>query len=227
MFPQDAVTWVLYILLTVALGALGSGFWETVFKPSFVRIGRFLLKVVTLGMSSARDALYKDMAVRPTYKPAVFLVALVSFAFMLFLGTVTGYYYRDYFKAPEYVDIAHYESKIKDMSLEELQKEKERLGIQQHGLKKKLGLILFTVSLIGFVVTTLVHVRYRYLSTAIAHFDQLMAICAPYLSTEEEKTLRSAFAQMTCRNDYVTIIEKLKDHAIKHGVDTLPAFMLF
>ena len=227
MFPQDAVTWVLYILLTIALGALGTGFWETLFKPIFVTVGRILLKVVTLGMSSARDALYKDMAARPTYKPAVFLVALVSVAFVSFLATTIGYYSRIYLKAPKYVEIAHYESKIRDMSVEELQKEKERLGIQQHVLEKKIGLLLFTVSLLGFVVTTLVCIRYKYLSTAIAYFDQLMAICAPYLSSEEERALRSAFAQMTCRNDYVMIINKLKDHASKHRADKLPEFMLF
>ena len=186
-----------------------------------------LLKVVTLGMSTARDALYKDMAARPTYKPAVFLVVLVSFAFALFLATTIGYYSRIYLKAPKYVEIAHYESKIRDMSVEELQKEKERLGIHQHELENKIGLLLFTMSLLGFVFTTSVSIRYKYLSTAIGYFDQMMAICAPYLSSEEERALRSAFAQMTCRNDYVMIINELKDRACKHRADKLPEFMLF
>lgn len=227
MFPKDAGTWVLYILLTVALGALGTGFWETLFKPSVVSTGRFLLKVVTLGMSSARDDLYKDMATRPTYKPALFLVALVSLAFLSFLSLAASRYYHYYVGSSKYVQMADYQSKINNMSIEELQKEKERLGIEMHSINKQIWLILFTMSLFGFVITTLVHVRCKYLSIAIAYFDQLMAICAPYLSTEEEKTFRSAFAQMICRNDYVTMIEKLKDHAMKHGVDRLPAFKSF
>ena len=227
MFPNDATSWILYILLTLILGALGSGFWETVFKPVFFRIGRLLLQVVTLGMSSARDNIYRDIATRPTYKPALFFVGFVSFAFTVFLGAAAAEYQHTYFEEDEQVTSARYEAKFKQMSPQELEKEKQRLASKILELKKDLALIFLTFGLLGFVVTTLVYAKYKYVSAAIAYFDQLMAICGPYISLEDEKAFRSSFAQMTRRDDYPRIVEKLKEHATAHGVSKLPTFQIF
>lgn len=227
MFPQDVTTWIIYILVTVLLGALGSGFWEAVFKPVSVSAGRLLLKAVTLGMASARDAIYKDMATRPTFRPALFIVGIISITFTGFLGYSSSQYYRVYFDAPKNVQESRFNTKTNNLSLDELVKEEQRLSNRVKELEKEMALALFISSLFGFVVTTLVHARYRYFSTAISYFDQLMAICAPYVSSEEEKMFRSEFAQMTCHGDYVTIINKLRQKASEHGISRLPVFLAF
>lgn len=227
MFPQNAATWALYIVLTILFGALGTACWEAVLKPIFVHVGRLLLKVATLGTSSLRDAIYRDMAARPTYKPALFLVLLIVIGFSGVLGyTASGYYYS-HFQRPPYVTKAQHQAKLKDMSPEELDQERRNSEVEIHELEKELSSAWFSLALFAFILTALPHARYRYMSAAIAHFDQLMAICAPYLSNEDEKAFRSAFAQIACRNDYLTIVEKLRDHAHTHGVSKLPGFYVF
>jgi len=135
MFPQNFTNWVFYILLAILLGAIGSGLWETVFKRIYVLIGRLLLTVVTFGLSSARDNIYKDMATRPTYKPALFLVFLVALAFSVFAGASTSKYQSIYLEDPKYVDI-QFVSKIKNMSPEEINREREKLKVEEFNVKK-------------------------------------------------------------------------------------------
>ena len=227
MFPQDAATWALYIVLTILLGALGTACWEAVLKPIFVHVGRPLLKVATLGTSSLRDAIYRDMAARPTYKPALFLILFIVLGLSGVLGYTGSRYYSSHFEQPPYVTKAQRQAELKDMSPERLDQERRNWEVEIHEIEKELSSIWFSLTLFAFVVTALLQARYRYVSVAIAYFDQLMAITAPYLSNEDEKAFRSAFAQIASRNDYLTIVEKLRDHAHTHGVSKLPRFYVF
>ena len=54
--------WIFSVLSALVIGALGSGLWDVAFKPVFKKIGEFLFFVLTLGVSIAKDSIYKEAA---------------------------------------------------------------------------------------------------------------------------------------------------------------------
>ena len=54
--------WIFSVLNALVIGALGSGLWYVAFKPVFKKIGEFLFFVLTLGVSIAKDSIYKEAA---------------------------------------------------------------------------------------------------------------------------------------------------------------------
>ena len=65
---------------------------------------------------------------------------------------------------------------------------------------------LFTVSMISTI-------RLQYINSAISHFQQVLAICSPYLEPEKEKQIISSFAQIRSQKEYVNILNELKEIA--------------
>jgi len=83
--------WLLGIAGTVALGAVGSGLWDVMLKPSFWWLGRWLLTIVTLGLSSVKDGIYRDVAKGHHELPSLYILliaitVLTSFPFLAAAG---------------------------------------------------------------------------------------------------------------------------------------------
>jgi hypothetical protein len=53
---------LLWLTGTLFIGALGSGLWEAVIKPSMLWFGTLMLDLATLGLVSLSDGMYMDMA---------------------------------------------------------------------------------------------------------------------------------------------------------------------
>ena len=78
---------ILGILLTIFLGAIGSGFWEICLKDIFIWIGHAILRVITLGITSVRDSFYEEIAKGRTDRAALNLHLYV----IMFLGGICGF----------------------------------------------------------------------------------------------------------------------------------------
>src|SRR3989442_14883559 len=75
--------WTLGIIGTILLGALGSGLWSVVFAPLGSTILKWLLSIVTLGIASARDALYVSAALGYRERPSLILLLGAGVAFAM------------------------------------------------------------------------------------------------------------------------------------------------
>ncbi len=51
-----------WIVVTIVLGALGSGLWELVVRPVYAFVSTIALNVITLGLDSLRNGLYEEAA---------------------------------------------------------------------------------------------------------------------------------------------------------------------
>jgi hypothetical protein len=69
-------------------------------------------------------------------------------------------------------------------------------------------------------------VRTNYVNQAVTHFEQLLTIVRPHLAEGDEKQIRSQFAQIHSRNDYVSVITRLRQVAEIHGQST-PQFSVW
>ncbi|MDA8100847.1 MAG: hypothetical protein M0042_14620 [Nitrospiraceae bacterium] len=217
MFPTDIKTWFLYILLTVLLGALGSGFWETAFKPILSKIGRVLLRILTLGMTSAVNSMYRDIARRHVHRPILFIVMLITLISSGVLGIATSEYYVKSLGGEDQIrtDI---QSTLKDKGL-------SGLDLEVKKREAKLSFLSFLLAIFLFVITQYSYLRNSYVISAIAYFDQCLMICLPHLTDDVRKNLMSKFAQIQTKAHYSEIIKQLEEVANQHSL-TLPFFAL-
>ena len=67
---------------------------------------------------------------------------------------------------------------------------------------------------------------YSYVNNARLHFQQSLAIVAPYLDEDEEELVISEFAQINSRNAYMEVMRKLRNTADANGL-SLPPFTIW
>ncbi len=217
MFPQDGVTWALYIALAILLGALGSGLWEAVFKPVFAVIFRLVLRAGTFGVSTTVDGVYRSMARRATYLPALMLVAWVSLAMACVSGITIGVYWGE--REARQDDQAQQVCKTPEAESDLAQK---RLSEARGDVERAALLMVFMANLFT-VLTALIFVRLKFQLNGISYFDQSLAICGPFIDDAQEKRLRSLFAGMRGRQDFINLMAEVKGIAEQHGT-RLPVF---
>jgi hypothetical protein len=196
--PKSLV-WALGVII---LGALGSGFWEVLLRYCFISVGHGVLTIITLGISSVRDSFYVEIAKGRTDRVALFLV---SFAF-LFLGIWTGGLIVFIAGGPRKALLA------------------DGVGLARWvlALRWAVGLlVLCTCSIYWFRLVSIV-----YVTTAVDHFEQTYAICLPLLSPQERDQVRSEFARIRTKADYVAVLGKLDRKASQNNIE-MPKFSIW
>jgi hypothetical protein len=82
--------WIISLVATIALGAIGSGLWDVAVKPYSARIGNAVFSAITLGAKSARDRIYKDAALGHHEMPSLYiLAALVAIPVALVVSSLS------------------------------------------------------------------------------------------------------------------------------------------
>lgn len=216
MFPTDLKSWLIFVLITILLGALGSGFWETIFKPVFSSIGRFLLKIFTLGMKSAIDSIYKDIAKRFVHKPIIFILMMITFAFSGLLGSAIHDFESKSLGGYEKTKL-EISNKIKENGVSYLDSEIKKL-------ESEMAFAILLMATLAFILSSYSFVRNAYIISAILYFDQCLAICMPYLDEEKKIKLLSQYALINTGNDYFQVVNQLKEIAEKKEIK-LPKFV--
>jgi hypothetical protein len=86
--------YIKWIIITIILGAVGSGLWEYMLKPIALSGTNFVLEIVTLGITKYKNGLYEDIAqgLHEQYSLA-FLTFLLSFLPGLLLGLLSSTFF--------------------------------------------------------------------------------------------------------------------------------------
>jgi hypothetical protein len=90
---------------------------------------------------------------------------------------------------------------------------------------------MYTYWIIGTTVLAVAFLGARfaminYTNLAVTYFEQSLAICGPHLTHQDVKEIRSSFASVKRREDYVEVMQRLEDVAIPHGLK-LPQFTIW
>jgi len=221
MLPNGFLSWVIYIVLALLLGALGTGIWESVLKPMLTRLASLSLRILTFGIKSAERKLFAQIAKRAPYKIALFFMSLLPFIFCL----LVGYNFASYTEAGErrmQAQLAAIEQLAKvspEMASAKLsQMEKESL--------KELYLFQLLLSCAGFIFMAYNYIRYMFISSAINYFEQCMSICGPYFKDVEEKQFIQDFALIASESDFSNIIHQLRKLAEINNKQLPPSDLL-
>lgn len=235
--PSNLISWIIYIISALLLGAVANGLWGWVLEPLFKKVSRIALTFITLWARSIKNKYYKEIARRPSNKASISILSLILMAILFLTGTVVGEY--TYFITQKNIGnestidkVIHEWNEILSLGKTEPQKAKEKLSLllktsaenrlhaEVNFLKVKLSAAVFFA-----IIIFITHVKANYISSAIFYFDQCMSICKPFISEAEKLDFYSKFALLKCRDDYIVLINKLDETARNQGL-SLPYFWI-
>jgi uncharacterized membrane protein (DUF485 family) len=187
----------LTIIGALILGALGSGLWELI-KPLFVWVSTASLDIVTLGLDSLRDGLYADAASLETERVSYSILSAIT-------GIVTGI-----------IVSALMFSRLKrrdkaNMDLVMAQDPATRKATAQAKIARLQRIRFVAIALVALSLSAQVFMAQRtiYISRAAAHFNRLCAIAEPHIDQGELALIKSSFAQMSTRAEYIDLTNRL------------------
>jgi hypothetical protein len=197
--------WALSILFTILLGALGSGLWDTIFKPSLHKVGLLLFTIATLGAKRASDNVYKEAARGHHELSSLYLLMYVILGLVVFEGSLVGFLYSGLYGINVFADTTF-------ESCEQLAGYRRR-ACRLEVLKQTFGLTIHLIPLLFIFVTVIL--LYRILSInrvnlVITYYNHCLKVCRPFLPTEDISDIEHRFALMETKADYLKIIDTLR-----------------
>jgi len=217
--------WVLGIVATIFLGALGSGLWSLVFEPLLKKFGKLFLTASTLGLKSMRNAIYAEIAKGHRDRGVKILMlalitattvpAIIPFAF----ESRQKLHEEELSKA---VQVISKNNVSKQESENKITEELDKIAKARRA-KAKTQLLLMSSILVFILMFQFF--RIIQIESTISHFERCMNICLPYFIGNEYNEARSAFALINTREDYLNVMGQLETVA-KRGNIELPILLL-
>ncbi len=207
---------LLTVLGALILGALGSGVWELVFRPSGRWLGHTVLSAVSFGSTSVRDAVYREAA-RGFHEGSglmllgFFLGLIGSAPLFLLLDALLDRrrLQRDRSGTPRVSGANRQEVEAK---LSQLQTEIDRLD-KRMGRLLTARFVALAILAVPCLTVTFNGLKLTAANDAFTFFSQSMTICRPYMTDQDARILNSRFAQIRGRSDYMMIASKLREIA--------------
>jgi len=222
---KTVLKWTLRVLGTILLSAVGSGVWQHLLAPPIHASTRWVLDLASLGLSSYKNGVYEQVAADNQSRPAIETMYLVTLVYLLFFSCIMQYAFNIHDKLQERT-----QHLLRDISgasepARTLDGMKQRLESMLKSLRKD-RLFLYSCSILMgmiFVNHFVAQARLSYISSADAHYHQVMRLVAPYLEPREPVEFESNFAQIGSRDDYVKMLSMLESRCKAHG-RTVPKF---
>lgn len=183
--------WILAILGTIVLGALGSGLWEVLVKPGLAWAGGAVLTISTLGLDSLRDQIYADVAIGSYERASLSILAMLTGFTISFIGSMAIFRYI----------VSTY--KILNTN-------------HRYKFVARMVLLFYFVAFTTFLYINMYRVNYTV--HAQANLEQIYRTILPYISDEQGKQYTSRMATISSRDDYIQIIDEMTDIARKNNI---------
>lgn len=223
---NSKLKWILAIVGTVILGAIGSGLWTLLFDPISRWVGRALFAIATLGLNALRTDVYASVAKGLHEQASLLMVAyflLLVFGFFgFYMGTLLG-------RKIATRDTAKVISQMERDNPDTDDREKRiivALEARYIAALRKLNKSLMFLFIVVAVFCSFQLFTLNYANSAVTHFKQCLAICEPYVSEVESKHFRSRFAQIESREHYESLLRDICKVVVANGAKC-PEFMAF
>jgi hypothetical protein len=209
---MNITRFVLGVLATILLGAIGSGLWDVILKPTLPWLLNISLNIVTFGVQATKDEIYMEIA-RGAPSASIKMILMFSSAFTAAICVDnTLRYSKRYF------------GKIKEQ-----RNNTGDGGIMCDSTSKtgwKLTLFIAMFSIFSFVFLLLITARAVYIDDASANMRNAITITAPFLTDKKRLEYLSRIAQMKSRADFEKIYVELQELSKQNG-STIPNLYLF
>ena len=203
---NNVLKWVLGVFGVILVGALGSGFWETLLKPLLIWASRLLLRAFLGIFHSSKDKMYIDAARGKCDRSAIYLLGLALFAVC----------YVIWYPVLKYHAIVSFDKEYHTMLASNMPP--VVINENEHSIAHSL---MIRLCLCGTFVTCAIifsYIRLRYIESVVTLFNQWCEVCRPAFEPGEESHLRSRFAQMQGKQDFVGICAELTKISKKNSL---------
>ena len=222
------------VIVTIVLGAIGSGFWDLALKPLWLSVSKMFFEVISSISSSFKESTYKDVAKGFREFPSIRAFSIALSLFFLYFSDKIPEFSEAIFKKPDNKE--KIENELKELLLlsdenrnkriEEIKSEFEKSIIKYNRyLSGFRYLTIFFVFLIIFLFSFMFfqQIQIEYVNSAVTHFEQVMTIASPFLSEKDRLKFRSEFSQISSSEDYKSVVEKLETVGKKNN-QKIPIF---
>lgn len=231
-------------LLVIILGSFGAALWEVALRPSSSWLLRKILSAATLGLSRAKNNIYKRIALGQEEQVAKFiayyLIIIISCGLLITIlffkyNIINGFMnqHKEIISMEKDIEEIINPSIKKELTKAEKIKEIKQAALQQRDEIKKLkkdvidiekNANIFYIILVIFIIfwTADLWIEYIiliYINSAIRYFNQLFRICAPLIPENDRIKYLSEFARIKSPQEYKNLIENLKKIAKDHEFD--------
>ncbi|MBE0616046.1 MAG: hypothetical protein IH604_20435 [Burkholderiales bacterium] len=196
--------WILSIVVTILLGAIGSGLWDAALKPISLKLGGQLYTVITFGARRSRDKIYKRAAMGHHELPSLYILLIVMVVGISALAATQMRLYVQLY-APEILSVRL----VAGCPKEDETKFKECVREQA---KEKLAPVVQILSLIAIFITVVIFYRFtaiNRMNLVTTYYQQCVRAVRPFLDEKTFKTLEQQYALMTTKEHYEAIISQL------------------
>lgn len=232
---------VVYLIGSLLVGGLGNGVWEYILEPTLSEGTSLILSIATLGAQTIKDDIYVDIsrgfhekysvdAANSISQIAAYAIMIAFFA----LSQVTKTLVEKTNKSGREIEMLEAElGSVEVIVKKNLAVEDERnsfcnrlTSLKEGNLAQKniafrnhrLALIFLSFSFAIFSWIIVDNVKSQYINSAIAHFEQSLTIVSPYATPDEVVAIRSRFAQVNKRDDFVEVLKEVKHMAARGGL---------
>ncbi len=218
------------VLITVFLGAIGSGVWEYILNPFLSHGSKLVLELSTLGVESFKDGMYQEVAKGFHEKSSVSLLSrfyeLFSYCLLILALYVVSSGKKSVEKKWNLIErirsMDNPENK-EDLDAETLENRAMQINAEKV-LKQAYFLLCFSVFLL--IMQYVMSISESYINNAITHYYQSKRIILPYISEFESATLDSKFSSINSSKDYKSVIGEIENIAEREEI-SLPRFELW
>jgi len=228
------------VIVTVILGAIGSGFWEVFLRPRWPRISNWILSLFSNYFNSLESTTYSEIAKGFHEVNGLIVFFLVGCGFILYLcdGLYNMFYiYRDsteiqkkLSEAEEKIFAKAIQAPVADIEVKpKLDSEplKKFRGSQYFVFSFRWLSLFFLFLFVAIIFSQIISLtQYVYVNSAVTYFNQLMTVCGPFINNEKSQALKSQFAQIQSRSDFLSLTNELLEIAKKRKLKT-PEFEIW
>jgi hypothetical protein len=229
-------------ILTVVGGASSNALWELGLKPAGAWFWTLLLNLVTLGSKQIKDSIYREAA-RGNHEGAALqvsatIIVFVITGFIMISGIVTSRHLRRSATLSIQRRAKRLDATLGDAeaakqvdetaeSLDDLRTERLHLNegvrikeqaIRQLRTARRVDILTRLFAIYVAVIAFAGDVRMSAANKAYAYFEQSLIICRPYIDEHTTQMIRSRYAQIRTRDDYVAVINDIRAAASANHV---------
>lgn len=190
--------WIIGIFITVLLGAIGSGLWDSIFKPVVSKVSNIIFTIFSFGAKSTRDNIYKEAAKGHHELPTLYILLIIFLVFPLSMISVE---YRLYEKI-----YGNESNTVQEVYQKCLKKNKKKQCMKNIISYKLHVMTFFSIFLLAIILFRFISINRTNL--AITYYQLCLKICSPLLSDTELKGIEQKFSLINSKEDYLDIINQ-------------------
>lgn len=234
--------WILGIVASIVLGAIGSGLWEIAFKPIGKKLSSIVFTIITFGAKRAQDNIYKSAAMGHHDLPSLdnlvamnaLLVGVVFLSlFYIYLGMSPPenpiISRKSFMECLERKGEAREECFLRALP-ENYKNCFEKDGVEQDecikiAFKEEFMPEFQRMFLVGLFLTVVIFYKIYSVSKVnliVTYYDQCLKVIRPSIDDGRYHLFQQRYALMSTREDYEKIISEMEHIAKENGI-SLPA----